>query len=182
MPSILGSAQLVFAKKAVSFNTTAESEVKVSVRERNIYRKLFLAVVPNGGVFTEYYWSGRVEFRLKGNPVETWRGGFFADGNARPSAASERVADVVIAPPYWIETFTAAGADWPVVPPGSDEQLAVVHDTNTATTKFHVHMKPLRFTGHFDEVAFIVSQSGTVSSGEPNSYLIVGCQSDPIGD
>lgn len=182
MPSILGSAQLVFAKKAVSFTTTAESEVKVSVRERNIYRKLFLAVVPNGGVFTDYYWTGRVEFRLKGNPVETWRVGYAADGDTGPGTMRQTSTDVLVLPPYWIETFTAAGADWPVVALDGDEQVAIVQDINTATTKYHVHMKPVSFTGHFDEVAFVVSQSGTASSGERNAYLIVGCQSDPVGD
>ena len=182
MPSTLGSAELKFAKKGVAFNTTAEQEVKLSVRERNLYRKLFLAVVPNGGTFSSYFWTGKVEFRLKGNAVETWQLGFAADAQAGPKEFSETAAGVVLSPPYWIETFTAAGAEWPVVSPGTDEQLAVVYDTNTATTKFHVHMKPLRFTGHFDEVAFIVSQSGTIVTGEANSYLILGCLSEPFPD
>lgn len=182
MPSILGSAELRFAKKSVSFSTTAEQEIKLAVRERNLYRKLYLAVIPNGGTFTDYYWSGRIEFRLKGNPVEVWRVGFAADAEAGPASLGQTNADALLVPPYWVETFTAATAEWPVVAPAQDEQTVIVQDTNTTTTKYHVHMKPLDFTGHFDEVAFLVSQSGTVASGEANSYLILGCQSDPVGD
>lgn len=181
MPSILGSAQLVFKKAFVSFATAAESEVKVAVRERNLYRKLFLAVVPTSSDWTAYQWTGRVEFRLKGNAVETWRLGYGISGDSNLPDLNTANGGVVIVPPYWVETFSAASANWPVVEPGTDAQIALVYDTNTGN-KYHVHMKPVRFTGHFDEVAFIVSQSGTETGGETNGYLIVGCQSDPIGD
>jgi hypothetical protein len=67
------------------------------------------------------------------------------------------------------------------VEPADDEQTALIYDTNTGN-KYHVHMKPLRFAGHFDEVAFIVSQTGTDTGGETMGYLIVGCLSEPLAD
>jgi hypothetical protein len=178
MPSILGSAELKFAKRFVSFATPEEQEVKVTVRERNIGRKLYLAVVPTASDWSAYYWTGKVEFRLKGIPVETWSVGFAISSGSAPKELVATVSGVVICPPYWIETFSADTATWPVVEPGEDERMAVVYDTNSGD-KYHVHMKPMRFTGHFDEVAFIVSQQGTDTGGETSGYLIVGCQSEP---
>jgi hypothetical protein len=181
MPSILGSAELKFAKRFVPFATPVETEVKITVSERKLRRKLFLAVVPTSSDWTVYRWSGRVEFRLKGNPVETWNLGYAISADTNLPGMSPLVPNVILIPPYWVETFSAASATWPVVEPADDQQTALVYDTNTGN-KYHVHMKPVRFTGHFDEVAFIVSQSGTDTPGETNSYLIVGCQSDPLGD
>lgn len=181
MPSTLGSAELKFAKRFVSFAEATPSEVKIAVRERNLSRKVFLAVVPTSSDWTAYYWTGKIEFRLKGNPVETWKVGFTMDPASGPDELNSGVSGVVIVPPYWIETYAAATALWPVVEPGTDEQMAIVYDTNTAD-KYHVHMKPVKFTGHFDEIAFVVTQVGTETGGETNGYLILGCQSDPIGD
>jgi hypothetical protein len=178
MPSVLGSSQLVFQKRFVSFATTAESEVKVSVRERFLDRRLYLAVVPTSSDWTAYSWTGRVEFRLKGQPVETWRLGYSIGADGLPPELNATIGGVVLVPPYWIETFSAASATWPVVEPGNDEQCAIVADTNTGE-KYHVHMKPTRFVGHFDEVAFVVSQTGTDTGGETNGYLILGCLSSP---
>lgn len=181
MPSTLGSAELTFAKKSVSFTTSAETFVSLRVREKNIHRKLFLAVVPNGGTFADYYWRGRVEFRLKGVPVAEWKLAFTSAVDTGPDAFAQSSPLCKPCPPYWIETFSADGANWPVVAPQPDEQVVVLEDTNDAV-KYHVHMLPVKFTGHFDEIAFLVQQWGTVSAGEANAYLVAGCLSQPVGD
>jgi hypothetical protein len=184
MPSILGSAELKFAKKAVGFTSNTFSEVALRVREPLLYRKLYLSVIPNGGTFEDYAWTGTVEFRLKGNSVETWKVGFKDTGGIDPTTdfPGETVQDVVFTPPYWIETFTAVTAQWPVTAPSGDEQTVLLDDTNTTDTKYHVHMLPIEFTGHFDELVFRVRQAGTLLTGEKNSYLVVGCLSQPLAD
>lgn len=172
---------MVLRKSFVSFATTAESELKISVRERNLHRKIYVAVVPTSSDWTAYYWSGRLEFRLKGNPVETWLVGYGINADQPIREFKAEASGVVLVPPYWIETYPANTALWPVVAPGHDERMALVGDTNTGA-KYHVHLLPMNLTGHFDEVALVVSQAGTETGGETNGYLILGCQSDPIGD
>lgn len=184
MPSTLGSAELKFTKKFVGFTTNNFSEVALRVRESLVYRKLYLAVVPNGGTFEDYAWTGTVEFRLKGNSVETWKVGFKDTGGINPTTDfyTRDGLESLFTPPYWVETFTAVTAQWPVTSPSGDEQTVILDDSNTTDTKYHVRMLPIEFTGHFDELVFRVRQAGTLLTGEKNSYLVVGCLSQPLGD
>jgi hypothetical protein len=184
MPSILGSAELKFSKRDVGFTTLRFDEVSVKVRENLISRRVYLAVVPNGGTFQDYAWTGTVEFRLKGGTVETWRVGFKDLGGINPTLDfyGRTNGDILVVPPYVVETYTATTAPWPVAMGAANEQTVILDDTNTAATKYHVRMMPIEITGHFDEVVFRVQQAGTLLSGEKNAFLVVGCLSQPMPD
>jgi hypothetical protein len=191
MPSILGSAELKFKTRRSDFpvlEIPTLRELSLAVRESLIYRKIYLAVVPTSGVWNSYQWTGSVQFRLKGNAVTTWRVGYRSKagvdltGDWRNPTLTTEVNEAFITPPYWVETFTAATADWPVTAPSPDEHVILLEDPETTSTKYHVHLLPIRCTGHFDEIVFAAKQASDFVSGYAYGQMVLGCMSQPEPD
>jgi hypothetical protein len=186
MPSILGSAQAKWAQQSGSYASGVTQELKLTVSERHLHRRVYVALVPNNGVVTGWAWRGRLEFRLKSVPVETWELGSrnYTPPTTGTSAVPLNVGRPFITPPFWLESFTTDAADWPVTAPVTDQQTSVVTMSDgTNTFLRRVNMLPLQFTGHFDEIAFRFDQAyETQVDGELNYLAFLGCISQPLPD
>jgi hypothetical protein len=186
MPSILGSAELKFAQKSGSYASGTTQQLTLKVRETLLYRRLYVAVLPNNGVVTGYAWRAKVEFRLKDNPVEVWQLGWrnFTAPTVNTNTVPTNVEIPFITPPYWVETLSSDSADWPVTQTQLEEKTAILSMTDgTDIFLRRVHMLPMRLTGHFDEIALRIDQGYTTQvDGELNYLAVLGCLSQPLGD